>query len=298
MTKTGKIKTVPNIFKQRAGNRVSRSISGDLGVFIFLLFMAVLMAAPLYYTVIQSLKPLAELFIWPPRFWVAQPTMNNFKDLFRLMAESWVPFSRYIFNTVFITVVGTFGNVIISSMAAYPLAKYKFPGSAAFFKLVQFSLMFSAVGGGVASYILMAKIGWIDTYYSVIVPGMATSLGLYLMRNFMTNLHVDIFNAAKIDGAGEGTIFWKVVMPNVKAGWLTLMIFAFNSYWSTNNGTYIYSEQFKTMPYGISQITSAGLIRSGASSAASVVMMVVPILIFIINQSNVINTMSSSGIKE
>ena len=285
-------------FKARAGNRVNRSLSGDLGVLIFLIISGVIMAIPLYYAIVQSLKPLNELYIFPPRMYVISPTMDNYADLFRLMSNSWVPFSRYIFNTVMITAVGTFGHIILSSMAAYPLAKYKFPGSEGFAKIVRFSLMFNATVLTIPAYIIMAGLGWIDTYLAVIVPAFGTSLGLYLMQNFMADLHDALFDAAKIDGAKEGTIFWKIVMPNVKSGWLTLMIFQVQSLWNTNNGMYIYSEPLKTLPYAISQITSGGYARAGAASAGVVVMMLVPIVVFFISQSNVIETMQKSGIKE
>ncbi len=287
-----------NFFKQRAGTRVSRSASGDVGLTIFLVIFAVIMFLPLYYAGVQSLKPLSELFIFPPRFYVTSPTLSNYADLFRLMANSWVPFSRYVFNTVMITAVGTFGHIILASMAAYPLAKYRFPGSAATSKLIRFSLMFNATVLTIPAYIVMAKIGWIDTYLSVIVPAFGSSLGLYLMQNFMADMHDSLFDAAKIDGAREGRIFWSIVMPNVKAGWLTLMIFSVQSLWNTNNGMYIYSEPLKTMPYAISQITAGGYARAGASAAAVIVMMIVPVTVFIISQSNVIETMQKSGIKE
>ena len=298
MEKLEKPKKRFHFFKSKAGNRVNRSISGDVGIVIFLVFFAVIMAIPLYYAIVQSLKPLNELYIFPPRMYVTTPTMDNYADLFRLMSNSWVPFSRYVFNTVMITVIGTFGHIILASMAAYPLAKYRFPGSVAFSHIVCFALMFNATVLTNPSYIIMAKLGWIDTYLAVIVPAFGSSLGLYLMQNFMADLHDALFDAAKIDGAKEGTIFWKIVMPNVKSGWLTLMIFSVQSLWNTNNGMYIYSEPLKTMPYAINQITSGGYARAGAASAGVVIMMLIPILVFVISQSNVLETMQKSGIKE
>lgn len=285
-------------FKGKAGSRVNRSASGDIGITIFLVIFALIMFIPLYYAIIQSLKPLNELYIYPPRFYVSSPSLDNYADLFRLMSNSWVPFSRYVFNTVMITAVGTFGHIILASMAAYPLAKYRFPMGSAFSKLVRFALMFNSTVLTVPSYIIMAGLGWIDTYLAVIIPAFGSSLGLYLMQNFMADMPDALFDAAKIDGAREGTIFWKIVMPNVKSGWLTLMIFSVQTLWATNNGMYIYSEPLKTMPYAISQITAGGYARAGASAAGVVFMMLVPIIVFIISQSNVLETMAKSGIKE
>lgn len=286
------------IFRMKAGNRVNRRVSGDIGVTLFLAVCALIMVIPLYYAIIQSLKPMSELYIFPPRMYVTSPTIDNYADLFRLMSSSWVPFSRYIFNTVMITFVGTFGHIILASMAAYPLAKYKFPFSDAFAKLVRFALMFNTTVLTIPTYMVMAKLGWIDTYWSLIVPAFGSSLGLYLMQNFMADMSDSIFEAAKIDGAKEGRIFWKIVMPNVKSGWLTLMIFSVQTLWNTNNSMYIYSEELKTLPYAINQITTGGYSRAGAAAAAVVVMMLVPIVVFIISQSNVVETMAKSGIKE
>lgn len=285
-------------FKQKAGNRVNRSRSGDVGVAVFLVVFAIIMFIPLYYAIIQSIKPMNELFIWPPRFYVIRPTADNYADLFRLMSNSWIPFSRYVFNTVLITAVGTFGHIILASMAAYPLAKYKFPGSFGFSRMVRFSLMFNTTVLTIPTYVVMANLGLIDTYLSVIVPAFGTSLGLYLMQNFMAEMHDSLFDAAKIDGAPERVIFWRIVMPNVKSGWLTLMIFSVQTLWNTNNNMYIYSEQLKTLPYAIKQISAAGYARAGAAAAAMIIMMIVPITVFIISQSNVIETMQKSGIKE
>ena len=167
-----------------------------------------------------------------------------------------------------------------------------------FSKLITFALMFNATVTAIPGYMVMAVLGWIDTYWCIIIPAFGSTLGLYLMKGFMAGLHDSLFDAARVDGAGEFTIFWKIVMPNVKAAWLTLMIFSVQNLWNSNNGTYIYSEQLKTMPYAITQIISSGIARMGAAAAAAVIMMIVPITIFIISQSNIIETMATSGIKE
>ena len=123
---------------------LNRSAGGDAGITFVLTLFGIVMFLPMYYTIIQSLKPLNELFYFPPRFYVVAPTLNNFADLFNLMSDSWVPFSRYIFNTVLISVGGTFGNLVLSSLCAYALAKIDFPGGKQCFWIIQKSLMFSA----------------------------------------------------------------------------------------------------------------------------------------------------------
>lgn len=281
-----------------ARNRVNRSTGGDIGIFIILFIFGFLMVLPMYYAIITSLKPLDELWIFPPRFWVAKPTLKNFADLFSNLSNSWVPFSRYIFNTVFISVVGTFGHVIIASMAAYALSKKRFYGSQTIFKVIVTSLMFSG-STAIPTFIIMSKLGLIDTYWSIILPAFSSTLGLYLMKQHMDSMVKDtIIEAAKIDGAGEMRIFWTIVMPMVKPAWLTLIVFSFQGLWNSTGATYIYTEQLKTLNYAISQIISAGISRAGAGAASVVFMMILPIAVFMFSQSNIVETMSSSGIKE
>ena len=287
-----------SIFKRRVGKKSNRSRSGDFFLVLFILFMAAIMGLPLVLTVANSLKPADEFFLFPPRLWPKSLTGKNFEDLFRLMSTSWIPFSRYVFNTVFITTVGTAAHIISTSLAAYPVAKYSFPGSAGLDKIVTFSLMFSGAVTSIPAYMVMASLGFIDTYWSFIIPALGGTLGFFMMRSFMGQIHDSLLDAAKIDGASELRIFWKIVMPNVKSAWLTLMIFQVQALWNATNTTYIYSEPLKTLPYAISQITSGGIARAGASAAATVIMMVIPVTIFIITQSNIIETMGTSGIKE
>lgn len=284
---------------KQSKSRVNRSLGGDIGLLIVLLFFGVLMVIPMYYAVISALKPLDELWIFPPRFWVANPTLKNFSDLFKNLSSSWVPFSRYIFNTLFVSIVGTFGHVILASLAAYALSKKRFIGSEAIFKLIVLSLMFSASVTGIPTFIIMSKFGLIDTYWSIILPAFSSTLGLYLMKQFMELMVKDaIIEAAKIDGAGEFRIFWTIVMPMVKPAWLTLIVFSFQGLWNATGNTYIYSEQLKSLNYAVSQIVSAGIARAGTGAAAIVFMMILPILVFVFTQSNIVETMSSSGIKE
>ena len=278
---------------------LNRSAGGDAGITFMLTILGVIMFVPMYYVVIQSLKPLDELFMFPPRFYVMSPTLDNFIDLFSLMGDSWVPFSRYIFNTVFITVCGTLGNLVLASMAAYSLSKLRFPGRNAIFQLIVTSLMFHSTVNQVTHFIILSSFGWVDTYLSIIVPSMATTMGLYLMKQFMeTSVPDTVLESARLDGASEFRTFLIIAMPMVKPAWLTLMIECFKSLWNSGSSIYIHSEELKTFNYAINQIVSGGIARSGAGAAAIVIMMIVPIAIFVINQSKIIETMGSSGMKD
>ncbi len=284
------------------GHRVvlNRSAGGDTGITIMLTILGAFMFLPMYYTVVQALKPLDELFMFPPRFYVMRPTLDNFTDLFTLMSDSWVPFSRYIFNTVFITICGTLGNLIFASMAAYSLAKLRFPGRNAIFQIIVMSLMFHSTVNQVTHFIILSAFGWIDTYLSVIVPSMASTMGLYLMRQFMESTVPDtVLESARLEDASEFRIYLTIAMPMVKPAWLTLIIECFKGLWNSGSSVYIHSEELKSFNYAIQQILSGGIVaRSGAGTAATVVMMLVPITVFVLNQSQIIETMGSSGMKD
>ena len=257
------------------------------------------MFLPMLYVIMQSLKPLDELWNYPPRFYVVNPTFRNFRDLFILMNDSWVPFSRYIFNTVFTSVGGTFGHLFIASMCAYSLAKIKFPGAKGTFKLIRTSLMFHATVTAVASFILMSAFHMVDSYWAIIIPAWGDTLGLYLMKQFMdSNVPDTVLESARLDGASELRTYWVIAMPMVKPAWLTLIVECFRKLWNAGSSIYIYSEQLKSFNYAIGQITAGGIKRAGASAAATVLMMIVPILVFVVSQSNIIETMGSSGMKD
>jgi len=285
-------------FTFRMQRRLNRSFTVSFLLFVILGFFGAFMVLPLVYTVNNAFKPLDELFIFPPRFFVINPTMDNFYDLIVLMGNSWVPFSRYISNTLLITIVGTVGHILFASAAAYPLAKYRFPGSRALFSIVVLSLMFSPHVTSVPNYMVMSWLGWIDTHASLIVPALAWSLGLFLMKQFMEQIPDALLEAAKIDGASEYRIFWSIVMPNVKPAWLTLMILQFPALWGSDGGRFIYSENLKTLNYALGQITQGGIARAGVAAAVALVIMIVPITLFVISQSSVIQTMATSGMKD
>lgn len=278
--------------------RPNRSLAGDVTNAVVLLIFAAFTALPMVYAICNAFKPLDEIFMFPPRFFVRNPTLDNFRDLFLLMAQSWVPFSRYIFNTLFITAVGTAGHVIIASMAAYVLEKHRFPGSKLFFNIVVTSLMFSPVVTAIPNYMVMAKLNWLDTYWALVIPAFGYSLGLFLMKQFMITVPDSLIESARIDGASEFRIFWQIVMPCVKPGWLTLIIFSFQSLWGNTGGTFIYSEELKPLPYALNQILMGGFARAGVGAAVVFIMMIIPIIMFMITQSNVIETMATSGFKD
>ncbi|MGN1472714.1 MAG: carbohydrate ABC transporter permease [Eubacteriales bacterium] len=284
-----------------AGHKVvlNRSAGGDMGIFVLLFIFGAFMFIPMFFVICQSLKPLDEIFMFPPRLYVVRPTLDNFSDLFQLMNESWVPFSSYVFNTIFVSLTGTFGNLVVSSLAAYALAKIKFPGRKVIFQIIVLSLMFHETVTAIANFITMSALGMIDTLWARIVPALATSMGLYLMKQFMESSVTDtVLESARLDGCSELQTFYIIAMPMVRPASLTLIIETFKNLWNGGSSIYIHSEQLKSFNYAIQQIVSGGIARSGAGCAATVVMMMVPIIVFIICQSNIIETMGASGMKD
>lgn len=286
--------------KARSGaKRISRSIYADWLNVLIIVVVGAFMALPLIYAISNAFKPMDELFLYPPTFFVRKPTTANFQNLSVLLSNSWIPFSRYLFNTVFLTVVGTVGHVLLASVAAFVLAKHVFPGRNMIFGMIVTSLMFASQVTAIPNYIVMSYLGWIDSYNAIIIPTWGASLGLFLMKQFMEQMVPDaVLDAARIDGAGELRTIFTIVMPMVKPAWLTLIIFSIQSLWNNSGSVFIYSEELKPLSYALSQILQGGIARTGAASAVAVIMMIVPIGTFLITQSSILETMGTSGIKE
>ena len=282
----------------RRAKLLNRSRAGNVLMFLFLAGFAVCSALPILLIFLQSVKPLNELFIYPPRFFVMNPTFDNFRQLSSLMSSTWVPFIRYIFNSVFVSVTGTVGHIVVASMCAYPLAKMNLKGGNVIFTIIVTSLMFAPTVSDIINYQTISTLGMLDNYLAIILPALGTSLGLYIMKQFMSQIPDALIESAHIDGASTFTVFWKIVMPNVKPAWLTLAIFSFQGLWNNANTTYIYREELKSLPYALNQIVGGGIIRAGAGAAVSVIILMVPLLLFIFTQSRIIETMSTSGMKE
>ena len=278
--------------------KLNRSMAGNTLLFVIMGICGVAMAIPLVMVINNALKPLDELFQFPPKIFVRNPTLENFSDLFILMNDTWVPFSRYMLNTIIITGGGMIGHVVIASLAAYPLAKHNFPGKNTLFLLVELSMMFSWTVTQTPQYMIISWLGINNSYWALILPACAFGMGLYLMKQFMEQLPDSLMESARLDGAGEFRIFWNIVMPNVKPAWLTLAIFQFQQMWSNTGGTFLRDEQLKPLQYALYQISAGGAARAGAGAAVTFLIAAVPIIFFLICQSNVLETMTSSGMKE
>lgn len=284
--------------KREEYKRYTHSRAGNVFYFVFLILAGMFSILPLIYCVCTALKPLDELLVFPPRFFVHRPTIENFTLLPILIDKLRVPLSRYAFNSVFITVVATGLHIIVAAMAAYVLAKTNIKFKGLIFMVVQLSLLYNAYTLAVPQYLIFSKMKIIDTLWVYILPAIPSTTGVFLIKQYMDGSVPDtLLEAAKIDGAGPISIFFKIVMPIVKPAWMTLLLLSFQSLWSVMPSGTVFSEKLKTLPYVLSSISAGGIARSGSAMAATVLMIIPPIVVFFISQSNVMETMSTSGMK-
>ena len=278
--------------------RYTRSKAGNVAYFTILLLAGLFTVLPLLYCVVTSFKPLDELLVFPPRFFVIKPTVANYKSLPSLLSSLSVPVSRYFFNSIFIGIAGTFLHIIAASMAAFTFSKSKLRGRKIYFTIVQTMLLYNAVTLGVPQYFIFSKMHLIDTYWIYILPAIPSAVGCFLMKQFMDVSVPDaLMEAARIDGAGVVLMYWKIIMPILKPAWMTMVLFSFQGMWTIIPSGTIFSEELKTLPYVMSSIAAGGIARSGSAMAVTVILMIPPIIVFMVSQSNVMETMSSSGIK-
>ena len=290
-----------NIFKTKNKpmyKRYTRSKFVSVIIYSLLILAGLFMILPLIYSVSTSFKPLDELLKFPPKFLVNRPTLQHYLQLPSIISSLSVPLSRYVFNSVFVSVVTTVGHVIIASMAAFVMSKGRFKGLAIIFIIVQFSLLYNHYTLSIPQYIIMSKINIVDTYLVYILPYLPSSLGVFLIKQYMDGSIPDaLLEAAYIDGASEWKMFWRIVMPNSKPAWMTLVMFAFRDLWSLQPQGTIFTEELKLLPNVMSTIISGGIARSGSAMAAMVILMIPPMAVYLISQSSIVETMTTSGIK-
>lgn len=277
---------------------LSRSKWGTVGIVLFLFVLCSFMAVPLLYTILQSIKPIEEFFIYPPRFFVMNPTFDNYKAILSSVDSLGVPFTRYLFNAVFTTLTGTAVYLLLSLITAYPIAKAKIKAVKLLNAILVYAMLFHNDTMSMLRFVVMSKMNIIDTYWAVILPNLASTMGIFLIVQFIkSNIHDSILEAARIDGAGEFTILFKIVAPSIKAAWLTALIFIFQAYWNAGNSPYIYSEEMKHIATAMQSIAASGITRQGTGMAVTIILMIPTICIFLYNQRSIMNTMAHSGLK-
>ncbi len=280
---------------------MARARPGTLLGVVGLGALAAFMALPLVYMVSTAFKPLDELFLWPPRFFVQRPVLDNFQGLVAATSALQVPFTRYVFNSALVAGLSVGGIIVFSSLGAYPLAKHKtMPARNAIFTLIVAALMFAPEVTQIPRYIVVDALGLIDTYWALILPHLASAYALFLMKQFMEQIPDELLEAARVDGAGELRIFWRIVMPLAKPAWATLTIVTFIATWNDFFGPLVFTrtEAMRTLPLAVSTIASGDSVaRQGAQAAAVLLTTAPPIVVFVLFRRRIIATMAFSGIK-
>ncbi|WP_052487554.1 carbohydrate ABC transporter permease [Gordoniibacillus kamchatkensis] len=272
-----------------------------IALYLFVAALVSFTALPIVYMVSTAFKPLDELFLYPPRFFVQKPTLRNFFDLLTATDASIVPFTRYIFNSVFVSAAIVAGTLAICSLGAYVLSKYRLPGANALFAVIISALMFTPQVTQIPTYMVISGLGMLDTYWSLVLPKLAVAYNIFLMKQFIDQIPDALLEAAHIDGASEWRIFWRIVMPVCRPAWATLIIFSFIGNWNDYFTPLVFttSESMKTLPLALQTLAGGpGVVaRSGAVAAGTLLVTLPPILIFLAFQKMVIHTMAYSGIK-
>lgn len=271
-------------------------------ILFFLTLLSIFMLLPIVYIFNHAFKPLHELFLFPPTFIVRNPTIQNFIELLSLTESTFVPVSRYIFNSVVVTIITTIAMVVTSALCAYALSKHKFPGSNLVFSLIMLSLLFVPTVLQIPRYVVVQSIGIMNTYWGHVLPLIAMPVGVFLMKQFMDQVPNELMEAAKIDGASEMRIFLQIVIPIVTPAIATIAIISFQTVWGNleTSQLFMQDESMKTLPYYMMSLTSDlanSVARQGAAAAGALIMFLPQLIIFLFFQSRVIDTMAHSGIK-
>lgn len=288
---------LPEEHDRRRGVK-TRSIGGNIAVIVLLILASAAMLFPILFTLIQSVKPAEELFQLPPKLYTVRPTANSFKALMRATGKLGVPFGRYLFNSVFVSVAVTAAQIVLTSMAAYVLAKVKAPLIKSLNRAVEIGLIFSAPVLFTARYMMMTELGMTDSYWALILPLAASPAGVFLMRQFIRRIPDSITEAAKLDGASHWRILWRVIMPNAKPALITLIFISFTSAWQSTGDMFVRSEELKLLPAIMRQLAENGAARAGTTYAVTVLFMLPPMILLAVFQKHITKALACAELKD
>ena len=284
-----------------SGVNPKRFHRSQLKFYVFLIPFAIFMLLPIVFIFNHAFKPLDELYAFPPRFFVMKPTFENFENLFELANTSGIPLSRYILNSLLVTGAVVFLSVFISTLAGYVLSKKQFRGKNAIFEINNAALMFVPIAVMIPRYLTVSILGIEDTYFAHIFPLIAMPVGLFLIKQFIDQIPDSLIEAAVIDGASSFKIYWKIILPLIRPAVATAAILAFQLVWNDLETSTLFttSENMRTLAFYMSTlaIETNVVVGQGMAAVAALIMFVPNLLLFIILQSKVMNTMSHSGLK-
>lgn len=271
--------------------------------FIFLLgLLAIFMGLPIVYIIVTAFKPMNELFAYPPRFIVSRPTLDNFVRIRSVMEESGIPMTRYLLNSLFSALLVVVCTVVMSVSAGYVLSKKNFRQKKLLMTINNMALMFVPVAVKIPRYLVMERLNLLDMFWSNVLPLLAMPVGLFLIKQFMDQIPDALIEAARIDGANDFIIVWKIVMPIIKPAMVTVAILAFQTSWNSaeESTLFINTDELRTFAFYLSSLTAGSttnVASQGMAAAASLILFVPNLIVFIAMQSKVMNTMAHSGIK-
>ena len=274
--------------------------SGQLKFYVILVPLSLFMILPVVMIINRAFMPLGELFAFPPHIIARNPTLNNFKSLFALSSTTGVPLSRYLLNSCIVTVLTVALNLIITILGAYTFAKRNFKGKAALFEINQVALMFVPTAVAISRYLIIVKLHLTDTWLVHVLPLAAMPVGLFLVKQFTDQIPDALIEAAVVDGAKELTIIRKIIVPLIRPALATSVVLTFQQVWmaveASNN--YVTNDTMRTLAYYLNSLSTNNTVAAaGMTAAASVILFLPNLVIFVCMQSQVMNTMSHSGIK-
>lgn len=287
----------------RPGRLIKKISISRVMLHLVMILFVFFMALPLIYVIVTAFKPLDELFKFPPQFIVKNPTMNNFFDLFASLQSSEVPFTRYLFNSIFVSSSIVFCTVIVSCMGAFGLVKHMPPGGKIISSIIVASLMFVPQITTIPTFLLVDQLNLMDSYWALILPKVAVAFNFFLIQQFMGQVPDSFLESARLDGASEMYVLFRIVMPTIKPAWATLIMYSFTSNWNDFFAPLIYTSQdnMKTLPLALQTIAGGAanlsIGRAGAVAAATFILVLPVVLVFLLMQKNVMETMAYTGIK-
>ncbi|MBE5940239.1 MAG: carbohydrate ABC transporter permease [Lachnospiraceae bacterium] len=285
------------------GSRINpRNFNKDqLPIYIILLPLAIFMLFPLVFIFCHAFKPMSELFKFPPSFFVERPVMDNFENLLKSARNSSIPIGRYIFNSFLVTIAVILANIIISTMAGFALSKMKFKLRGPLFAINQAALMFVATAVQIPRYLIISNIHITDTYFAHILPLIAAPTTLFLIKQFIDDVPDSLIEAAVVDGANSFRIYSQIIIPLIKPAIATGVILSFQQVWGylESSNLYTNTESMKTLVFYMNTLANAnnGVQGQGVQAAATLILFVPNLIIFLFLQKDVMNTMAHSGIK-
>ena len=275
---------------------------GQIKIFLLVLPLVILTGLPIVFIIFHAFKPMEELFAFPPKFITTNPTLDNFRKLFKASRTAGIPLSKYVFNSLLITVSVVFLSLFFSTAASYALSKLKFKGRNMMMQINQFALMFVPVAVMIPRYLVVNTMGLTNTYWAHILPLIPLPVALFLIKQFVDQVPQSLIEAAYMDGATEIHIYFKVVLPLIKPAIATAAILVFQQVWTNMEASnyYVNDEGLKSLAFYMNTLSSGTgntVAGQGVAAAASLIMFVPNLILFCILQKNVMNTMAHSGIK-